>query len=791
MADVATMPPLQPMPDVAPAKTLRQRRARHVRRVSTGSMAVPLPALTIFAPASDSSDDSDAWSPNDSTAASSDASSLADSATPVAPLVLPLIMVKTPSNTCDSRSSSDVVSTAEGDGGDVAVAGLPPAGATKRRSLRRRAHRAPSNFCFCKKCVPPTPLDMQSYASRNSALLENIYTPEWCNDINPRPAADPSDQTLRAKLLYAAVYVGMFGLRWSTVGAALVVLAAAAMWWSSLPMWIPTWLLAFSAIEVFLALVLMVPHYRALDHYFSNKSAPAFTRAERWRNLTESMHVFHPFTVPLLDSPFATSPHAATASLGVTREQIESHVTFLKSSRPLPSKAGQPFHIVPHVGTWLSGWFFGANPCEVKHDNLKEWFAWAFFNRHLNEMSPEEEKEVDEMADYLEEQTGLYLERGYDPKIKCIRLNLDAKRVKWRSAIFYSITTLLNMSLLLGFRLMGYTNIASSDGSLIMHLPKTLAARKSDPTRATPPPILFIHGLGVGIMPYLPFLIYTAWTTGRPIAFLNVPCVSLRVFPGPPPTPAGMNAFVQKIWDEYNVPKTTVVGHSLGTSFTSWLVKDATTLDKVVDAAVFFDPVCFGLCMFDVAYNFIYKTPQTYAQLFIRYFAGRDGNIANCLYRDFWWFENIIYRSHWSPLLAPRMPRASLDGETAANSAVPSDDDDMTRPHEPRHARTLSTTSLLDSPETMARHGSSAPRIAVFLSEYDSIVNSESVRRYLRREKMPDVTVIPGAEHGGFLFDFKWWPKLRDAIERVTPTRRDTSDVSTAPAAPPLYADDA
>ncbi|KAJ3363842.1 hypothetical protein GGF32_003505 [Allomyces javanicus] len=790
MTDVATMPPLPPTPDVAPAKTLRQRRVRHLRRISTGSMAVPLPALTIFAPASDSSDDSDAWSPNDSTAAPSDASSLADPATPVAPLVLPLV-VKTRSSSCDGSSgSSEVASTAEGHGGDVAG---PLPVAANRRSLRRRAHRAPSNFCFCKKCVPPTPLETPSYASRNSALLENVYTPEWCNDINPSPVSDPSDQTLRAKLLYAAVYMGMFGLRWSTVGAVLVVLAAAATWWSGLPMWIPTWLLAVAAIEVFLALVLMMPHYRALDHYFANKSAPAFTRADRWRNLTESMHVFHPFTVPLLDSPFATSPHAATASLGVTREQIESHVTFLKSSRPLPSKAGQPFHIVPHVGTWLSGWFFGANPCEVKHDNLKEWFAWAFFNRHLNEMSPEEvrEKEVDEMADYLEEQTGLYLERGYDPKIKCIRLNLDAKRVKWRSAIFYSTTTLLNMSLLLGFRLLGYTNIASPDGSLIMHLPKALAALKTDPTRATPPPILFIHGLGVGIMPYLPFLIYTAWTTGRPVALLNVPCVSLRVFPSPPPTPAGMNAFVRRIWAEYNVPKTTVVGHSLGTSFTSWLVKDATTLDKVVDAAVFFDPVCFGLCMFDVAYNFIYKTPQTYTQLFIRYFAGRDGNIANCLYRGFWWFENIIYRSHWSPLLTPPMPRASLDGDTAANSAVPSDDDEMTRPHEPRHARTLSTTSLPDSPrvETMPRHGS-APRIAVFLSEYDSIVNSESVRRYLRREKMPDVTVIPGAEHGGFLFDFKWWPKLRDAIERVTP-RRDAPVVATVAAPPPLFADDA
>ncbi|KAI9188177.1 hypothetical protein H9P43_002568 [Blastocladiella emersonii ATCC 22665] len=592
---------------------------------------------------------------------------------------------------------------------------LPPSPttSTSSSSTSSRPRRVPSNFCFCHDCVPPTPHRTAATASGGGLTFDNVHDP---GSINPAAPLDPDDTTWTAAVLYVLVYLMAFSLRWATVAAGLVVAAAAwAHWFAGAQL--PAWAVAgagVAALELFLSATLVVPHRRALDAFFDRVPPPAYSRADRWFYLTQSVHAFHPFAGPLAEDAGDDGTSAAA-----------DQRTLLRVSRPLPSSAGQPFHIVPHIGTFLSGWFFGATPCEIRLDNLKEWFAWAFFNRHLDEMSPPEETELDEMVTYLEDETGVRLARGYNAKVKCIRLNLDAKRVKWRGGLFYAAMTLASRSLLLAFWAAGYTQRTADDGSLILLVPRSLT-RKTTSKK----PILFLHGLGVSIFPYLPWAAYTAWTTGRPLVFLNVPCVSIQLFPARPPTPASLNAFLQTAWQDLDLPRCTIVGHSLGTSLSAWVIKNAASMRAVVDSAVLLDPVCFGLCFMDVAWNFVYRTPKTWTQLFIRYFAGRDPNVANFLYRHFWWFDNVLYRAQWSVL------------DTAAGER-------------PQGAAGRVPASM------------TGDKLAVVLSEYDSIVNSEAVARYLDREGLTGLTVFKGFGHGGFLYHTASWREIVAAIERV------------------------
>ncbi|KAI9224487.1 hypothetical protein BC828DRAFT_88051 [Blastocladiella britannica] len=635
-------------------------------------------------------------------------------------------------------------------------------------------------------------------------------------DINPPAPLDPDDATWTATVLYAVVYGMTFFVRWSTVLSGLAT--AAALGWAAwtLDTWTwqaasaagaPWWsvaVVALAVLELVLSLVLVVPHRRMLERRFADSinRYPTFPAETRWGALTEAIDAFHPYPGPIVTSEdgdrptsrrstsptptTATSPthilprsmpmsiaasDAATAVLSTMTPtpviDARSHRTMLRASRPLPSAAGQPYHVVPHVGTFLSGWFFGANPCEIKEDNVMEWLAWAFFNRHADEMderSPEAQ-ECRDMVQYVQDRTGVLLEKGYNPKAKCIRLNLDSKRIKWRGGIFYAIMTLVNLAIPVLLSLLGYTHHASADGTALLHIPSCLTKRsKKQQSSSTvqPPsnasgsstttrrrrgaknqqpqpqeeevqeqkqqnesekPILILHGLGVGMTPYLTFALYMWWTTGRPVAFLHIPAVSIRLFPPPPPSPESLNAFVRSVWhDQLHLPTATLLGHSLGTSIASWLVKDPDTTRDVADSAVLVDPVCFGLCFFDVAYNFVYKTPRTWTQLFIRFFAGRDPNVASYLYRGFWWFENILYPTQWGRTMNP--PGAADRGDA---------------------------------------------RLEIFLSEYDSIVNSEAVHRYLERTGAAKATTMfPGYGHGGFLYHPReGWGSVRAALGRV------------------------
>jgi hypothetical protein len=92
--------------------------------------------------------------------------------------------------------------------------------------------------------------------------------------------------------------------------------------------------------------------------------------------------------------------------------------------------------LIPDHETYISKWFLGASPRDVKRENVEEFFRWAFFNTSWPDPAYD-----DELADYinlLEESIGRKLEPGRGD-VKCLRLTLDNVVILHRSLIWYFV----------------------------------------------------------------------------------------------------------------------------------------------------------------------------------------------------------------------------------------------------------------------------------------------------------------------------------------------------------------
>lgn len=152
------------------------------------------------------------------------------------------------------------------------------------------------------------------------------------------------------------------------------------------------------------------------------------------------------------------------------------------------------------------------------------------------------------------------------------------------------------------------------------------------------PPIIFFHGIGLGITPYLWFL-YNA-CKGREAILVSLHFVSMRLGAANVPTPQEAVKTVEMILSRHRIDNACFVSHSFGGLFVAWTMKWAPHL---IQSAVLIDPVCFLLYLPDVAYNFVYRKPTCMFEWIVYYFVSREYHIAHTLTRNFWWYCNTLW----------------------------------------------------------------------------------------------------------------------------------------------------
>ncbi|MCJ1276558.1 hypothetical protein MMC21_004364 [Puttea exsequens] len=269
--------------------------------------------------------------------------------------------------------------------------------------------------------------------------------------------------------------------------------------------------------------------------------------------------------------------------------------------------------------SYFRGWFRGADLRDIQRENVKQLYCWAFLNK--SSWDPADEPELEDYTDKVEALLGSKLEPGWGNAVP-LRVTIDEVKTQYRPLLWY-----------------------------IPHLSKTRL------------PVLFIHGIGIGLYPYVNFLAEVN-RTGELATDDDIGIIALEIMPvsfrltGSALPPDQMCSQILQILREHGWQKVVLVSHSYGSIISTHLLHDS-------EAAGYFgpvlliDPVTILLHLPDVAYNFTCRPPKSGPEYQLWYFASMDQSVARTLGRHFFWSLNVL----WKHDLMDRAVTVSLAGK--------------------------------------------------------------------------------------------------------------------------------
>lgn len=161
---------------------------------------------------------------------------------------------------------------------------------------------------------------------------------------------------------------------------------------------------------------------------------------------------------------------------------------------------------------------------------------------------------------------------------------------------------------------------------------------------------MFIHGIGIGLYPYVNFLtqLDSRLNYGRGsedqvgIIAIEIMPVSFRITHSAM-TKDEMCGEIEAIVKHHGFDKPVFVAHSYGTVITTQLLKSPKFVDQI-GSIVLIDPISILLHLPDVAYNFTRKKPKRANEYQLHYFASMDMGVSHSLSRCFFWSENVLWK---------------------------------------------------------------------------------------------------------------------------------------------------
>lgn len=169
-------------------------------------------------------------------------------------------------------------------------------------------------------------------------------------------------------------------------------------------------------------------------------------------------------------------------------------------------------------------------------------------------------------------------------------------------------------------------------------------------TSRTRRPVVFVHGIGIGLYPYVNFLrqLDSHLNAGRS-AEDQVGTIAIEIMPisfritHSAMTKDEMCDEIQAILKYHEFDKPVLVSHSYGTVITTQLLKSPRLADQI-GPVVLIDPISILLHLPDVAYNFTRRKPQLANEHQLYYFASMDMGVSHSLSRCFFWSENVLWK---------------------------------------------------------------------------------------------------------------------------------------------------
>ncbi|KAK9804722.1 hypothetical protein WJX72_001924 [[Myrmecia] bisecta] len=394
------------------------------------------------------------------------------------------------------------------------------------------------------------------------------------------------------------------------------------------------------------------------------------------------------------------------------------------------------------IREFMEGWFKGAPLEQIKRGNVEELVAYAFYAATVDKMTSQKRKSAHAFVGEIEQAWGVQFEEGYDPSLRFMAHCWEPLRVIPKPLAVHLASEAVGMACHLAIQCCGFSKrrcqginywvrepqpgegvMQTPAGPRNMHVRGSavskMPAGASGGAPAARRPIMFLHGVGCGLVPYFMFVrgIMNAYP-GHPIMLLEVRHVSLRLCLRATDVDDIAHA-AAAILHRHGYQEACFVAHSFGTFCVSRICQ---LHREIVQSVVLIDPVCLLTCFPQLLYSFVYKVPnwRQFSTLLgcmdaARFIVARDLIIAETFCRKFIWHALMLWPHE--------MPRDAL----------------------------------------------------IVLSAKDDLVPGELVKVQLQASNSPArVMYHPTAGHGGFLVDFEWQRQVIENMEAIVggPSRR-------------------
>lgn len=283
-----------------------------------------------------------------------------------------------------------------------------------------------------------------------------------------------------------------------------------------------------------------------------------------------------------------------------------------------------------NIKKFLEGFFLGCSYKEIKRENLFSFLSWALFEKKYSSIKNNQEckNDLKVIMNKIENKLNYRFEQGFNNNISHISMGLQ--KVKY----FHHFLCLRLLYKLINFKMHRFIfskgfEAESNKKFTYFHLNIDCNQKK---------PIIFFHGISPGWITYKKII--SKFDYKRPLILFNLEPYKISSFDFSKPDYMEVSNAVKSILKKHNYTNCDIIAHSFGTIVAGWLIKSK----KInINNIVFIDPVCFLLSLPDVASNFIYTKPKSLFHYVIRIFAARDRTIAESLFRNFFWGDNILW----------------------------------------------------------------------------------------------------------------------------------------------------
>ncbi|KAJ9074774.1 hypothetical protein DSO57_1003052 [Entomophthora muscae] len=160
------------------------------------------------------------------------------------------------------------------------------------------------------------------------------------------------------------------------------------------------------------------------------------------------------------------------------------------------------------------------------------------------------------------------------------------------------------------------------------------------PGNSPKPPVMYIHGLGMGYFVYLPTLhALLSSNPGRGVILVDLPHVGMA------PVDVILNhdqtiKAVDAMFTRHRLEKVSLVGHSYGSLVASWLIQKR---PQYLGHVHLVDPVCFMMWKHNLLYSFLFEEPKCIFHEFMRFALSKDPNISHTLSKEVYFYESMLF----------------------------------------------------------------------------------------------------------------------------------------------------